>query len=270
MGYAVLGRGGRQDTWRGSSAGAYLDVPTTTANVKGAWFELCAALPVASDLLSVYIGGGSVPAYYQIDIGIGAAGAEVPIIQNLLHRSDSDYAVHGHVYDIRIPLAAGTRIVVRQCNNVGSARQPRVAVVSRCSRGAGRPAPVARFTSYGASAFSAGTDVDPGGTIQTKGAWVQFTAACTYPVRLASFSVVQQSGFVFQSFRFDIGVGAAGAEVAVGKDLPLHVADLGRGIPPGTGWVDVNIPAGTRLSMRCAGDSNAANRIPNLVLHCQG
>lgn len=270
MGYGVTPRGGRAVNYKGTGGGVgYNDVPTTGTNVKGAWTELVSALPLPIDGFTVCMGGAG-QAYYQVDIGVGAAGAEVPIVQNILFRTANDFGANGRYVDFPYPLPAGARIVARQANSVGTARSVRTSVIARAARGPGRTAPIARCTTYGASAFSAGTDVDPGGTVGAYGAWVQFAAALTYPVRRIVLTMVNQAGQVFASYKFDIGVGAAGAEVVVAKDLPNHNADIGQGCPPGVLWADVNIPAGARLAIRMASDSNAANRIMNMTAICQG
>jgi len=95
------------------------------------------------------------------------------------------------------------------------------------------------------------TAIDAGGTINTKGSWVQLIAAC-------AFDVV---GFIFYTFPqtsnmylIDIGVGASSSE----KVLIPNICTSDRA--PGTfgtssnGYIPMSIPEGTRISARCQTD----------------
>lgn len=276
MGYALSAKGGRVDSLKGAGTSTgYLDVSTTGTNVKGAWQELTASsgLPVTVDVLTICFGGASTSGTFLVDIGITPVGGGTPtvIIANLLFKTSNDFAANGRELSFRYRLPTGTRVWVRQANDVGAARGVRVALLTRAGHGPGRAAALNRITTYGAvTASSRGTNVDPGAVAGAKGGWVELAASLTYPVKAIALSIVQAAGVVFSTYRYDLGTGAAGSERVIVPDFPQHAADLGQGLPPGAPWFDVTLPAGARLLIRSACDSTAANRVACVTAHCQG
>jgi hypothetical protein len=255
MAFLVTRRGARPYSYRGTGA-IFAQLTTGAGSAKGAWTEFSAALPVAIRTLDVRLLGGETGVWYILDIGIGAAGAEVVILPNLLFQSFTDFAAECRTFRFPYALPAGTRLAMRGQNNTGLNKAVRAALMGHAG---GTVAGMQRGITYGVNlATSLAVNIDPGAVANTKGAWVQMAATTTYPIRHLTLAVVPVSSVSFMSWALDIGIGAAGAEVVLVPDVTVHAADIGRAIGPTAESFDVNVPAGVRLAIRAACESTAS------------
>lgn len=270
MGYARPRHGGKVLSLRG--AGFALVTPGGGANLKATtWTEIIAALPIAVRAFDVVMFGAPTGTWHLIDVGVGAVGAEVVIVPNLQYQTFNDFAAEARFYRVPYPLAAGQRVAMRSQASTAAVPTVRCGIMAQ----AGNPLDAVgtqRAMTYGANlATSQGTLIDPGGTINVKGAWTQLVAATLYPIRRLALAIVPPSNVVFASWSVDIGVGAAGAEVVLVPDIPFGAADIGKSIGPQVADYQVNVPAGTRLAVRAQCESNnATGRLFHAVLTAMG
>jgi len=253
---------------RGVSPYSETMVGSATAHVKGAWIALSTATPFAA-IGGVVVYHGQVATaqdrFTLFDIGIGAAGAEVPLLANLPNYGYQDYGNASCTqYAFTAAIPAGTRVSARMQSNVGS-QSARLAVVIWSGAAGALPTP----ETYGAlTATSVGTAVDGGTVANTKGAWVQFTPSCGLSIGQLLLCATLSIGTPgFTDWAFDIGVGAAGAEVVVLADVPYHARDIQNGLNPGAIALPVSIPAGSRIAVRLASSTtDAVDRVLRVVL----
>lgn len=104
-----------------SSKGTAITLPGST-NTKGSWVEVASATAIDHWLLGIGYGAdwgpGLTNANYLIDIGVGAVGNEIPIIENLgFQTSSAEILFNVFPQSMPIPwspfIPAGTRLVAR-------------------------------------------------------------------------------------------------------------------------------------------------------------
>lgn len=239
-------------------------------NVKGNYAELIAATAFEASFILIMLDDQVAAVDYLIDIAVGAGGSEVIIASNLLATGGTGSIVYGAHYMIPIKIPAGSRLAARcQCSTGSSAIR-----VSALLFGGGFLAPetLSLVTTYGDNtADSGGVSVDPGGTINTKGAYSQITASTTYQIRWLIIAIGNQLNNVrtSQSWLIDIAVGAAASEVVLLPNITLNCSTSPDIITPQTiCMIPIKIPAGTRLSVRAQSDGNdATDRLFDVILY---
>lgn len=243
------------------------------ANAKGAYAQLLAATGFRYDAITLNMvaegGGGQT---FLVDIAMGAAASEVVIVPNILF--DNARAVYQSGMDLTLPIAvpAGVRLSAR-CQEAGGAgtREVRV-VVSGLAGGANyQPATCGAAINYGAiTASTNGVLVDPGAVANTWGAWTELTAATSqdHAGVAAVLGTNKQTGVLKDSsYEFQIGIGAAAAEVAIAQWL-ASLTSSNNAMKPCTHTIGASIPSGTRLAMRskCLASGVAEARHPTAIL----
>lgn len=254
-----------QNRWASFGLSAATSTGTTvtsgSSGVKGSWVQLIASTSrTASGMRLNFCVENDSSASRLIDIGFGAAASEVVKLSNLM--VDPWGTGGGYTIDIPYPVPAGTRIAARV---QASASTIDTTVSGNLFWGPSVTTPL--ITTLGAvSATSTGTPVDPGGTINTKGAWVQLSSGITTPTAWAALIVGSNnnSGPNIASWLFDVGIGTAGSEQVIWSDLefryPRSVA--GGNCTPNLHANWLAIPAGTPVSVRCQCNiNNATDRV---------
>lgn len=239
-----------------------------SANTKGSYTEIVSATPYASGrLVLVPIFATTSPRWIMVDLATGGAGAETVIVQNI----PLSAAAGGHVgwyLPIDVDIPAGTRLAARcQTATGGVVMYLQVFLEDRALGSVANP------VTYGAvTASTRGTQIDPGGTINTKGSYVQLTASTTadidaLAVLIGEGNAESQTYSAYTDWKIDVATGAAGAETVVIADL-WSVAQPTVNQPlPGAIRVPVTIAAGTRLAVRCQSSINTAGtRLLNVAL----
>lgn len=201
----------------------------------------------------------------SFDIAIGASGSEKIIVPDLLILANNNQ--HDSFY-IPISIPTGTRIAAR-------AQQADIAyqgTVSLLGVGGDLRQSLQNCNTYGFTVGSTGgTQIDPGGTINVKGSWVQISVSTINITRAILLSFGNQQSAVWGSWHVDIGIGSAGNEVVL---IPgIRFGNVGSGnvmiCPFHYGPFYVNIPSGTRLSVRAACTYNSTpGRYFDIALHC--
>lgn len=239
-----------------------------SANTKGAWAEIVASSPGANGFI-LTVGGAAITvnADYLLDIAIGALPNEEIILPDYLFSMSANNDT-SHLDEIPIPveIPAGTRISARVQSTTGS-DVINVMIYSSDSSFI-TPLTGQEIITFGAnSADSGGAQVDPGGTLNTKGSWSEIVASTSDDIIgfMVSAGMQANTNMRFINHAYDVGIGASpNEEVIVSNYRLITNADirhnpLFHGIP---------IPAGSRLAIRSqVSDSNNPDRLLDYVIH---
>lgn len=246
-------------------------VSGTVNNTKGVWAELIASTArVATGMqIDIHVGGNG---EFLIDIGIGAAGSEQVIIPNLHASRPTGGSRNGRNYVFPCGLIpAGTRISARcQASDTPNSSQVLVHLLSGGFPLSGLIGAV--IDDIGTNtADSGGTQVDPGATANTKGAYSQLVATSTRRYRGLMVFTGSQGNLAMADARWlvDIAIGAASSEKIIIPDILFVSGSLTDIITPGAaGPFLVDIPSGTRLAARAQSDTNdATDRLLDVMLY---
>jgi len=209
------------------------------------------------------------------DLAVGAAASEVVVIPNMLFSGNSANDIQSP-YDFPLTIASGSRVASR--GGYGGTVTVYISVwLFAPDSVAGCPTSGA-VTTYGAveapgtgiNSFH-GTQIDPGTTAHTKGAWTELTASSgahdwlTVAVGRSMNDGADDYGRWFD----DIGTGAAGSETVVVADLPFDQVCSGTFVSGGpinwspVGPLPVTIAAGTRLAVRAQSNLTTEVGFPN-------
>jgi hypothetical protein len=225
-----------------------------TSHVKGPYAQLVASTPFAAAgvLVQFATANAGTGQSFLVDVAIGAAAAEQVIIANLLLETASNAGTLQGCVWIPLTIPAGVRLAARQQNNAVSGTIA-VNVILLAGGLAGLPTGSRCLTLGIDTATSLGAIIDPGGTVNVKGAYTELTASATHDVRTLLFAIganLNTAGSVARWF-LDIAVGAAAAETVYLPNLLFSVAAAARSpLPSWIGPIPVSVPAGTRLAAR--------------------
>lgn len=241
---------------------------SASPNVKGVWAELCTSTPWDADALLVHLQINSSTVGALMDFAIGAAGSEIPIVENVLIAQPSRLSTYLHVPK-QIP--AGSRISARvQATNGGQA----IAVQAMLMRGSfwSNP-PAGNVLTYGADTTDSGGQViDPGAVLNTYGSWTQLSASTARDISAVFLMVGNRQNAApvdaAGSFWLDIGYGAAASEIAVIAGLRFGSSTAALYGPLPAMWLPASIPAGSRLCARArAATTDATDRLFDLTVY---
>lgn len=266
----------------GTPAGPGVGAPSVTAsgsaNTKGSYTQLVASASVTSNsaIISALFGTNAIDGLAQLfDVATGAGGAETVVIPNIATDMASTglgtawAANFAAVLPWRV--TSGTRIACRTQANSGSrVIQPDVTLIA-----AGSFTGISSFVNYGADTSDSGqTQVDPGGTANTKGSYSQLTASSSAVTQSLLLMVTwggKTTGVAGGGmWAIDIATGAGGAEAVLMADLRAAQMDnIGNCDGFNSRMQDflTYIPASTRIAARASCTSNnATNRLIDVGL----
>lgn len=239
---------------------------SASANTLGSWVQLTASSPVDCVGMLIAVNGfEAVARSGAIDIGVGGSGSEVVIASKLLMNSvNADYVTATVIY-LPIAIPAGTRISARcQCSDTSdSVSISAILFQGSFSNGEG----YAGVDAIGfLSGTTLGTAIDPGGTINTKGAYAQMISSTARDYAGFFFIFDNQShdstsGSVFASFLVDIAMGSSGSEVPFVPNLNMYrysTTVFSIIYQPASPIIWNPVPAGTRLAARAQCSVNTA------------
>jgi hypothetical protein len=218
---------------------------TSGAGGKGSWTQLIASTTEDYKALIVSLGTASGNGVL-VDIGFGGAGAETPVVKNLMHIGrNTDFTQGLAVIPLVVPV--GTRIAARASASVAI---PMLVTVS-CLKDAfvtfdGMDSSITADTSY------YGTTI-PTGTNPTPGSWVQLVASAAQDYD-AVIPMWSNAGLFASSTRrhwFDIAIGAAASEVPFALNIGMGDDGTSDITKPMLGPViRKHIPTGSRIAVR--------------------
>jgi len=226
----------------------------SSANTKGSWTELVASTPF-DGFLEILISAHIQQYDHLYDVAIGAASSEQAIIENVLFSCANTVQtriVHRVILPVLVP--SGTRISMRAQSAYSGTTSIYAAVM--CHR-IGSMTGVQHYTkidTYGAdTADSGGTAIDPGGTANTKGSYVQLTSSLDRDIKGFFLCIGCRRELVRANayWKYDVAVGAASSEEDIVSDSPMAVHSNNELVNPVISpiyWIAVS--SGTRMSMR--------------------
>lgn len=239
-----------------------------STNTKSAWAELVASSPIAADGFWISLQTAGNVADYLFDFAFGSAGGERIIIDNLL--IDGTGAIYTPCA-IYVPLAVpiGERISARH-QSTDASMNP-YCVVTPVRGGIYSSLRCRKATTYGAAtADSGGLSVDPGGSINVKGAWHELTAKTDEPIDYVLVGIGGQNNATRTSMNHfvDIGYGPSGGEKAVVEGILVRQDSASDFLfpPVHMRWPD-RIPGGQRLVARqSSSNADATDRLIDIAV----
>lgn len=238
----------------------------------GSYIELSSSTSDAWD--GFFLNAGRTPSFREIlvEVATGAASSEVSIYKARLIGGSNVEMSQGMTY-YPIPVPSGSRVSVRTNSDAASV----VVHVSILGIGTSQT----KFLKEGdnqeslgfddTSLTEKGTTVDPGGTANTKGSWVEFDASTANDVDYITIDTINSDIAISgdPGWLVDIGTGVADSEVVVVANIPLISSSAQDDLHPGTvGPFRVAIPSGTRIAIRCQSSSiGATDRLVVIVAH---
>jgi hypothetical protein len=211
---------------------------------------------------------------FLTDIGIGASSSEVVLWGNMPHWakiSVNQRATLDNWWHFPTIIPAGSRLSTR-CQADGTNKGMSVTMMLFPVTFQSRSYPSAVIEMGADEASSEGTEIDPGGTVDTKGDWVELTASSTHLFKGLKMGFTTSGRNVNMSacyMRFDIGIGSEGNEEVLISNFPLNVSGVRDShTPRNTPLFPVSIPKGTRISVRAACTINdATDRLEDVILY---
>lgn len=223
-------------------------VTSGSAHNKGSYVELSSSTPRASHIVVTAFAATSV-VDFLVDIALGTGGSETVIVSNLLvsagGSSGEDTMLY---YPMAVPIPAGSRLAAR-CQSSTSSAAVYVVVLFMHN---GLPAGAMRLSTYGAeTGDTSAISVTTSASANTYGSFTEISASTSAPIhRLLIVTGSQRKGLTSSAYRFELAIGAGGSEQVIAEFfMASHVTpDTLR--PAFFGPLDVNIPAGSRLTVR--------------------
>jgi hypothetical protein len=176
----------------------------------------------------VALTGGTVSTTDLTDVSTGAGGSEVVIISDIIGDNPNNTTTNAHQCQVQLPcaIASGTRIAAR-CQSATASGIVRITLTLIA---AGGVAGQTTFTTYGdVTASSRGTQLDPGGTANTKGSYAALTASSSAIAQWIAMVASSHANTSTASINWmlDVATGAGGAEVVLIPDLQPQLACSG-------------------------------------------
>ncbi len=225
-----------------------------SAYTKGPWTQVIAAMTGDSAWMMVTLDAtGSAGASFCADIGVGPAGSEFALVQNL---ECAQYASFACTYLFPLAIPAGTRVSARMSSDTGGDHILVAATLfgdTAASAGSG-----SAIDTYGFSpSTNLGTAIDPGTTANTKGGFTQIAAALTADISgFFMFFDTQADGggsTAAADWLLDVAVGPGGSERVLLPNFAITAGEPGgfsSQYDTPTAFIPLPIPAGTRVSIR--------------------
>ncbi|MCK5431965.1 MAG: hypothetical protein KAJ03_04435 [Gammaproteobacteria bacterium] len=242
---------------------------TTVANTLGNWVELVASTAVETVGVVVMINSPEEAADCLINIGIGSLSNEVIIAESLYIGQGEDHRMGTH-YFLPLIIPRGSRISA-QAQSTVTTKPPRVGIMLIAPL-MGSARGFAKLEAIGdTAADSGGTQIDPGATIHTKGAYTQLTASTAVPYKgfLLAFGNQASNTRVSAYWLVDLAVGAAASEQVIAADMAIS-CDISTSslFPVNTAFLPIEIPSGSRLAARAQCSSNdATDRLFDVIFY---
>lgn len=192
---------------------------SASTNTKGSYVQIVASTAFTSNFAHIRITRAEVSRRYLFDVATGAGGSETVVAPDLCgDNADSVSSVSGQgLYSLPLAIASGTRIAAR-CQATTGSTDIHFAITLTA---AGSVAGISSWVNYGSNTSnSLAVELDPGGTINTKGSYAEITSSTS---AIAQFVCVMFTRSHAQSasasWAVDIATGAGGAETVLIPDI---------------------------------------------------
>jgi len=255
-----------------SISGGTFVVGSGTGNTKGSYVELDASTAVTVAWFLAQFGhqSGSLAGEGLIDIAIGAAASEVVLIANINCGFNlSRFPINKPPILFPVNIASGIRIAARCQISITSTANILTIFLIIAAHSSITGSSVADTLGADTS-DSGGTQIDPGASANTKGAYTQMVASSANLYNWLAINVGQQGNTARTDagFLLDISTGAAASEVVLIPDVWFAI-DAATDVITGANWsIGVNnIAASTRIAARAQSQTNdATDRLFDLIL----
>lgn len=240
--------------------------PGASDSKSGTWTQIVAATAEdASGILVIITDAQNDDAL--IDIAIGGAGSEKVLLSNLIFSGRDFTSIH-YYFPIHIP--KGTRLSVDGQNSAAAPTAMKCQIIL-FTQGFNPGGALGIVDTYGANTGdSGGTEIDPGGTANTKGGWTEVVASTSRPIRYINMAFGFRDTFTQTDkyYRVDLGVGASTAEKVIIGDIVFVKSSTTDIFLPSNMGFPVSIPSGSRLSVNMQSqDTDATDRLTDVVLY---
>lgn len=229
------------------TAGASIGTKNTT------YVELISSTARASKRLTVRVGAINSKEHFQIFLATGAASSESDFISFTFWSgaAASGGGAQNESFDIPCDIASSVRLSAT-CSSSLANSEVQISVALSDDDGPGTSSQRETIGITGANDGFMGTDVDPGGTANTKpSGWTEISASTShdYDMLLVSVGMSDNNALANGSWLIDIGTGAASSEVTLIEDI-FHQADS---FESGNQWYIIRAPitSGTRVVAKC-------------------
>jgi len=251
-------------------------VTSSSTNTKGSWTQLIASSAIDACWIVVTGGAASTADTLAFDIGVGASGSEIAIIQNIINFSNNSWPIDSRLA-FPCQIAAGTRISARAQATVAS-QTMNIQVTLFDGEWNALEGAEGVVDTYGfVSSTTLGTAIDPGATTNTKGTYAQLTASTTADLlgfMLAFDFQNDNAGAVGQITNLiDISTGASGSEIVLVPNIVINYMNYGSAdgcaiYPTHIPFIPCPIPAGTRIAARAqSSNATATTRVFGLTFY---
>lgn len=220
--------------------------------------ELISSTARASKRLTVKVNGTTQKEHSQIFLATGAASSEVDFF-NFTFWNGLAVAGVNYSFDVPCDIASGVRLSATSSASLANAvTSIQVALSDDDAAGSSDTRETIGITGSG-SGFM-GTDVNPGGTANTKPTtWTELSSSTShdYDILLVSVGMSNNNSLGNAEWLIDIGTGAASSEVALVENIH-HSSDTSEN---GHQWFVIRAPisSGSRVSARCQSTSTDVN-----------
>lgn len=234
-----------------------------SSNTEGSWTELIASTAFNTKILMFLVSYN----YYEFlfDIGIGSAGNELPIAENIAVGCSTTKGFSREIYFILpFDLPAGTRIVARCQRSISTQGDIYISLFAARTSTFFSDETIPSIIAAGAVAANSGlTAIDPGETADTKGNYTELIAATTKNTSSLIFMFGDRADTTQTTcfWAVDLAIGAEGSEIVIVADFIAAARSEHDTVHPRFSYpLPLSIPSGTRLAARAASDNTDANR----------
>lgn len=245
---------------------------TGAADTKSAYVEVVASAAEAYDSFFVKFSMIETLSDAVIDIALGAAASEVDLVNDFLVEGIRQCGVSYAWFPIPIP--AGSRVSARMATArvAGSMEISVIGMVntslSRCALQGTSGLDTMGFN----SGDTGGIQIDPGGTINTKGAYSQIVASTAHAYKYLGIAIGSQDNITQTQAEYliDVAVGGAGAESDIFSNLQMTASAGLDGHTPAYRFLPCEnlIGSSARLSVRAQSSTNdATDRLFDVILY---
>jgi len=261
--FPLLSGGGPSESFGADLTTSFLTSVATGARTYGAYTELIAATAFSYESIVVFINQHDTSGVL-FELAIGAGGSEVTIAGDIpAYGATSRRQTVMITLPLHVP--AGARIAAHASRDAGTASTIRIGGIGLAGGPRG-PVGFQRANGYGiVPAFTGIPSVAPHATVaNSKGSWTQITSSALRDLK-ALIPLVYSASANTQGWLVDVGMGAGSAEVVVVPNVPQYSYVNTGQISTLAPLFPVDIPAGTRLAMRCQSDLTTGALLSGIV-----
>lgn len=235
-----------------------------STHTKGSWVELAASTSIDAEWITVQLDGPEIDESYLFDIGVGAAASESVVIANIPLASN---VVGLRSVTLPLTIPSGSRVSARM-QATAALQEADVSIHLSSESAYGTSA--SNITLGADTSASLGTVLDPGGTANTKGSWVELASSTSADIDYLLVMIGPNDNAVIgnanSNFLIDIATGAAASETVVIANIPYQHNSFEYHFNT-THAFFLPISSGTRVAARAQStETDATDRLLDIVV----